>query len=280
VDRTLTRPRLVELRCRTSDRTAGAARGAAALGTVLGERLGVEPRVIGKGEEPRAQPYDRDLEISRGCLLEAGGQVEDALAANELPVLLASDCSISLTTLPAVARLRPDAKVLWLDAHGDFNSPDTTPSSFLGGMCLAGACGVWDSGFDGRMPPERVILCGIRDLDEGERLLLDASGATVIGPQVETLVYLQNALDAAPVYVHLDVDVLDPSILPAQFPAPGGLSAERLRDLIEAVADSSEVIGLEITALEAPDDGGERDRLAALVADAVAPLLSAGDDGS
>ena len=56
------------------------------------------------------------------------------------------------------------------------------------------------------------MLCGVRDLDEGERKLVDASGATVIGPQVETLVYLQNALDGAPVYVHLDVDVLDPSI--------------------------------------------------------------------
>ena len=121
--------------------------------------------------------------------------------------------------------------MLWLDAHGDFNSPDTTPSGFLGGMCLAGGCGVWETGFEGGFPAERVVLCGVRDLDEGERKLVDASGATVIGPQVETLVYLQNALDGEPVYVHLDVDVLDPSIMPAQFPAPGGLTDEKLRDL-------------------------------------------------
>jgi arginase len=265
--------RLVELRCRTSDRTTGARRGAARLAAALGERLGVEPRVIGSEEEPRVQGFEDDLRDSHGCLLEAGGQVEDALADGALPVLFASDCSISLTTLPTVARLRPDAKVLWLDAHGDFNSPDTTPSGFLGGMCLAGGCGVWETGFEGAFPPDRVVLCGVRDLDEGERKLVDASGATVIGPQVETLVYLQNALDGAPVYVHLDVDVLDPSIMPAQFPSPGGVTEERLQDLLEAVADSSEVVGVEITAFEVPDDGAERERLVELVAGAVEPLL-------
>jgi arginase len=267
--------RLVELRCRTSDRTAGARRGATSLAAALGERLDVEPRVIGGEEEPRVADFTDDLRDSRGCLLEAGGQVEDAISAGALPVLFASDCSISLTTLPTVARLRPDAKVLWLDAHGDFNSPDTTPSGFLGGMCLAGGCGVWDAGFDGAFPPDRVILCGVRDLDEGERELVDRSGATVIGPQVETLVFLQNALDGAPVYVHLDVDVLDESIMPAQFPAPGGLTEERLRDLLEVVADSCEVVGVEITALEAPDDHAAREELVELVADAVEPLLAA-----
>jgi arginase family enzyme len=129
------------------------------------------------------------------------------------------------------------------------------------------------------MPPERVILCGIRDLDDGERKLLERSGATVIGPQVETLVYLQNALDGAPVYVHLDLDVLDPSVFPAQFPADGGLTEERLRDLLEAVADASEVVGVEVTAFEAPEDDEERARLAALVAEAVEPLLG-GDGGA
>jgi arginase len=275
-------PRLVVFRCRTSNRTGGGGRGPSALAEVLAPRLGVEPREIGSPEEPRSQPYDQDLADSRGCLLEAGGQLEDALEEGEWPVLLGSECSLAVTTLPTLARLRPDAKVLWFDAHGDFNSPETTPSQFLGGMCLAGACGIWDTGFEGHIPSERVVMCGIRDLDDGERQLLDRSGATVIGPQVETLVYLQNALDGAPVYIHLDVDVLDPSILPAQHPAPGGLTDERLRDLIEAVADSCEVVGLEITAFDAPEDPAERERLATLVADAVDPLFvptEAGDGG-
>jgi arginase len=273
MDGTLTRPALIALRCRTSDRTPGGGRGVEALGELLGDRLETATRVIGSPGEPRANPHDTDLIASRGCLLEAGGQVDDALVAGEVPVLLAGDCSICLTTLPTVARRRPDAKVLWLDAHGDFNTPETTSSSFLGGMCLAGACGMWGTGFEGVMDPRRVVLCGVRDLESGEREVLERSGATIIGSELETLVYLQNALDGAPTYVHLDLDVLDPEVFPAQFPAPGGLSAEKLYDLLEAVAGSCEVVGLEITAFEAPADEGERTALAELVAATITPLF-------
>ena len=106
----------------------------------------VEARISAAPGETRDTGFDEDLRDSRGCLLEAGGQVDDALTAGSVPVLLAADCSVCLTTLPAALRHRPDAKVLWLDAHGDFNTPDTTPSGYLGGMCLAGACGEWDAG--------------------------------------------------------------------------------------------------------------------------------------
>ena len=253
------------LRCRTSDRTADSSRGAEALARAVGDRLGVEPRMVGTLGEPRAQGWADDLRESRGCLLEAGGQVDDALSAGAFPVLTAGHCTIALSTLPTVARHRPDAKVLWLDAHGDFNTPQTTPSGFLGGMPLAGACGAWESGF-GAIDPTRVVLCGVRDLDEGERALLERSPATVIGPTLETLVALQNALDGAPTYVHLDCDVLDPDVMPAEFPASGGLTEEKLYDLLDAVADSGEIVGLEVTALNVPD-------LAPRVADLVEPLL-------
>jgi arginase family enzyme len=103
------------------------------------------------------------------------------------------------------------------------------------------------------VPPDRVILAGVRDLDPGERELLERSPATVIGASLETLVAVQNALDGRPVYVHLDVDVLDPEEMPAQFPAPGGLRVDKLYDLLEAVADECEIVGIEVTALEAPD---------------------------
>ena len=70
------------------------------------------------------------------------------LAAGRFPLLTASDCSICMTTFQAVVRHAPDVHVLWLDAHADSNTPDTTPSGFLGGMCLAAACGHWDAGFE------------------------------------------------------------------------------------------------------------------------------------
>jgi arginase family enzyme len=259
------------LRCRTSDRTSGASRGAEALARELGVRLGVEPRIVGSLADPRTQDWADDLRDSRGCLLEAGGQVDDALAAGAFPILCAGHCSIALTTLPTIGRRRPDAKVLWLDAHGDFNTPKTTPSGFLGGMPLAGACGEWDSGF-GAIGADRVVLCGVRDLDEGESETLERAAATVIGPTLETLVALQNALDGAPTYVHLDCDVLDPDVMPAEFPAPGGLTEEKLYDLLDAVADSCEVVGLEVTALHEPGR-------AARVADLIEPLLPKDPDG-
>jgi arginase len=261
---------VVALLCRTSDRTGGGARGARTLAHEIGERLGTEPRIVGSPGEPRPAPYENDLRASRGCLLEAGGQVEDALNRGAFPILTASDCSICMTTLPAVLRHRPDAHVLWLDAHGDFNSPDTSPSGFLGGMCLAAACGVWDDGLGAgpAVDPGCVVMCGVRDLDEGERALVEDHGVALSPPGE-----LADRLEGRPVYIHLDLDVLDPSVFPAQFPASGGLSDGGLRTLLAEVAESAEIVGLEITAFEAPDDDTSTEGLAELVTSIVEPLL-------
>ena len=80
------------------------------------------------------------------------------------------------------------------------------------------------------------------------------------------LVAVQNALDRAPVFVHLDVDVLEPEDMPAQFPVPGGLRPDKLYDLLEAVADECEVVGVEVTAFVDADHAGA-------VASVVEPLL-------
>ncbi|MEA2384960.1 MAG: arginase [Solirubrobacteraceae bacterium] len=253
---------VIALLCRTSDRDARGAQGAEALATELAARLGGDARMIGSPGEPRDATWEEDLRDSRGCLLEAGGQLEDALTGGRYPVLTASDCSICLTTLPVLVRQRPDAWVLWVDAHADFNSPDTTPSGFLGGMCLAAACGVWDSGFGSGLDPARVVMCGVRDVDPGERVLLDTRGVGL----VESPAQLADLLDGRPVFVHLDLDVVDPSILPAKFPAPGGLSDGGLRTLLAEVGEAVDLIGAEITGCLAPDR-------ARRVATMVEPLL-------
>ena len=265
---------LVALRCRTADRTPRAMRGVETLAPLLESRLEVEARAIGSPSEALTVPYDEDLRASRGCLLEAGGQVDDALDGGRVPVLLAGDCSIGITTLPSALRHGQGIKVLWLDAHADYNTPATTTSGYLGGMALAGACGEWDAGLTDTIASDRVVLAGVRDLDDGERDLLGASGVTVIGASnVETLVAVKNALDGAPVYVHLDLDVIDPEHFPAQFPAPGGLSPEKLYDLAEAVVEDCELVGLEITAFEAPDDPGAHAAAAETAMRVVEPFL-------
>ena len=235
--------------CRVGERVPHATRE-------LAEALADEPRFIGSPEAPRTAAWHDDLRDARGCLLEAGGQVDDALAAGGFPLLVAGDCGIALTTLAAVRRHRPDARVLWLDAHGDFNTPETTESGFLGGMALAGAVGLWDAGLGvDAFPADRVVLAGVRDLDAKERELLERSEATIVGAGLDTLVAVQNALDRSPVYVHLDVDVLDPEYMPAQFPVSGGLRPDKLYDLLEAVADECEIVGVEVTAFVDADHG-------------------------
>ena len=246
---------LVALRCRTADRFPGAPRGVEILAPLVAGALGVEARFIGSTGEVRETRWEDDLTESRGCLLEAGGQIDDALSGGNTPVLLAADCSVAASTLPAVGRHRPDARILWLDGHGDYNTPDTSGSGYLGGMCLSAATGEWDAGLGDAIPPAQVVLAGVRDLDAGERELLERSAATVIGASpVETLVAAKNALEGEPVFMHLDLDVIDPEHFPAAVPAPGGLHPDKLYDLMDSVLEDSELVGLEITNFDAPDD--------------------------
>jgi arginase len=218
------------LRARTSDRTDGAGAGAEALARELGGTI------AGEAEPGRPGDWFHDLEASRPVLTAA------AELAGEPAVITASDCTICIGTFPAVAAREPAVRFLWLDAHGDFNTPDTTPSGYLGGMCLAAACGVWDGG-DGAVDPARVHMVGVRDLDEDERELIARAGVRMGVPR------------HGPVYVHLDCDVLDPSVLASQFPAPGGMSLEALRALLGGLGDR--LVGMEVTALEDPSRARE-----------------------
>jgi arginase len=243
---------IVGMLCRTSDRGPEGAAGTRELGELLDARL------IGSPGEPRELSYEQDLAESRGCLMEAGGQVDDALEAGRVPIILAAECSISVATLPVIARHREDVRVLWVDAHGDFHTPQTSLTGYLGGMCLAGACGLWDSGFGTGPEPGRVAMHGVRELEGGERVAVDTAGVMRIDDPAP--------LAGLPVYVHVDLDVLDPTAMPARNPVPGGMTPRGLRTFLAEVARSCEVVGAEVTSV-APDHGE-------LVADAIAPLLS------
>jgi arginase len=227
--------RVTCLRGRTSDRTDGAGAGAQA----LAERLG--GRVVGSREPGRPQDWSVDLPAARPVLEAAAAEVSAALDQGELPLLTASDCSICIATLPTVARRVPGVRFLWLDAHGDFNTPDTTPSGFLGGMCLAAACGRWDAGWPDSIDPGSVCFAGVRDLDPGERDEVERAG---VGAGVPA---------EGPVYAHLDLDVLDPSVLPAQFPVPGGMQAAEVRGILARLHGEGRLVGLEVTAFEHPE---------------------------
>lgn len=246
---------VVALLPRTSDVVAATMAGARALGERLGARMIGSPGVGAKAR------WEEDLAASRGVLLEAGGQVDDAFEAGRMPLLVAGSCAVCVSTLPVVARAAPDAWILWLDAHGDFNTPDTTASHFLGGMCLSAACGLWDSGFGAGVDPSRVVMYGVRDVDGPEQVLLETHG---VG-RVDRPADLSDALDGRQVFVHLDLDVLDPTVMPSDFPVAGGLDFAQLHRLLDLVAGAADIIGAEITSAH-PDRADE-------IAAAVAPLL-------
>ena len=243
---------LVALLCRTSDRATAGALGTRELAELL------DARIVGSPGEPRDGVWSDDLRDSRGCLLEAGGQLDDALAAGRVPILLAAECSIAISTLPVLVRHYPKARVLWLDAHADFHTPATTRSGYLGGMCLAGACGLWDTGFGAGLDPPRVIMHGVREVEGAERVALDRGGVHRIDDAAQ--------LEGLEVFVHLDLDVLDPSVFPAAFEVDDGLLPRQLRDFLATTCAGCTVLGAEITAA-APDHSE-------LVADAIAPLLA------
>jgi arginase len=214
-------PRVTCLRGRTSDRTDGAGAGAEALARALGGR------VVGDPSPGAPRDWSEDLPEARPVLESAAAELSAALDQGELPVLTASDCSICIATLPTVAARVPGLRILWIDAHGDFNTPDTTPSGFLGGMCLAAACGRWEAGWPETIDPATVHFLGVRELDPGERVEVQDAGVQTGVPE------------DGPVYVHFDCDGLDPDVMPVQFAADGRL------------------VGIEVTALEHPDRAGD-----------------------
>jgi arginase len=173
----------------------------------------------------------------------------DAVAAGT-PVVLMSECTLVPPVLAAVRERHPDVALVWVDAHGDLNTPETTPSGFLGGMPFAQLLG-WcfadwrrQAGLEPPLPEERAVLVGGRDLDPGERDNVDRSNLHEADDAAGALAVLPPA---APLYVHVDTDVLDPSLTPdAGFPAPGGWSVERMREEMAVLAASGRVVALSV----------------------------------
>jgi len=259
-------PALTALRCRTSDYGRHTLEGGDALAMALGERWAVEVSRLGEITDGRKAPWQDDLRDSGPCLVKAGQRLAADLDAGRTPVLCSGHCPPCMTTLPEVVRRHPDCRILWVDAHPDFNSPPTTPSQFLGGMCLAAACDVWDSGLGGGVPPSQVIVTDGRDVDPGERELLDEHRVLVLPPRAAL-----DEVAGREVFVHLDLDVLDPAYLPGlEFPVPHGLDTATVESLLAGVVSRARLVGIEITDCPSP---GLAPALASMVAGGLAGAL-------
>ena len=174
-----------------------------------------------------------------------------AVQSGRFPIILAGNC---LATLGAFAGLGSSAAVLWLDAHADFNTPDTSPSGFLDGMALAiitGRCcrgeSAHVSGFH-PLPDEELIMLGVRSVDAGEQPIVD--GIAVVRTKDELGRALHN-LKRDDLYLHVDLDVFDPTSLRAnQFATDGGWTTAEVLAGIGEAARRKRITALAITAYD------------------------------
>ena len=199
-------------------------------------------------------------EIKAACERIAG-LVAQAAEDGYLPLVLGGDHSVALGTLGGLARARGPGGVLWLDAHGDLNRPETSPSGNVHGMPLAAALGLAGPEFESDAYPlpavdsRRVALVGVRSLDPGERELLAELDARVFTmsdlDRVGVEPAMREALDHVAgdgfVHVSLDMDVVDPDVAPGVgTPVRGGLSYREAHLAMELVAESGAVGSLEV----------------------------------
>jgi arginase len=241
------------------------------------ERMGRGPEVLAAALAPALRAAGHELDV-RSIDLPAGffaevaavqalqplvrAEVASAIAGGALPVVLAGNCGYA--ALGATAALPSPAGVVWLDAHADFNTPETSPSGFFDGTALATLCGrCWKgvaASFDGFVPVREghVVLFGARDLDAEEQRMLAGSQVAWVRPDDDRRdrSRLDGALDALAarvecLYLHLDLDVVDRGELRAnRYAAPGGPSVDEVVAAIERAAERVPIAAVSLTAYD------------------------------
>jgi arginase len=220
------------------------------------------------------------LPATMELLATTSHHVRRARAEGRFPLVLSGNC---MATAGAIAGVdAQDVAVAWLDAHGDLNTPATSPSGFLDGMAAATLLG-WchiaaTADIDGfrPLPVKRFLLAGARDLDPGELEATQQHAVRVLAPDdVASETTLERALDdlivpTDGVWLHIDMDVLDPAPLARAnlYTPPGGLSLYQLVRVVQACASRGRVHGMTLAAYDpACDPDG-------LLRAAVVPLVS------
>ncbi|HEY1013281.1 MAG TPA: arginase, partial [Herpetosiphonaceae bacterium] len=243
-------------------RYAGLQRELEELGHTVTDRGNVEVPIpeVGAVGDPRL----RYLEPITVALAHLAERVDETIAMGHVPVVLGGDHSLALGSISGAAHNR-SIGVVWIDAHGDFNTPETSPSGNIHGMPLAALCGTGDERLvtllgrrleNSLIDPRHVALVAVRNLDIGERRALEAAGISVFATEYidrygmyETMCQALTVADRAKdgIYVSFDLDVLDPAVAPGVgTPVPGGLTYREAHLAAEMIAECGRMIGLDL----------------------------------
>ena len=185
--------------------------------------------------------------------------VADAVARTARPLLLSGDCPTARAAVAGLQRRYRDLAVVWLDAHGDFNTPAITISGYLGGMAramLTGRAPELSGDALGLRPvaDTDVVLADARDLDPAERDALTASGVRRVPADPAAITSALGGLGRMRVYLHLDVDVIDSAHLPGlRFPSGPGPSLTQIEECLAAVCTAADVTAACIACAWLPD---------------------------
>ncbi|HWG91760.1 MAG TPA: arginase [Candidatus Thermoplasmatota archaeon] len=207
-------------------------------------------------------------------------RVEKVVQAGQFPLVLGGDHSISMGSVGGLARARGGGRtgIIWVDAHGDFNTTDTSETGNIHGMPLAAICGLGDDRLvniarvSPKAHPTNVVLVGIRDLDPAETQLMKKAGVTVFTmrhiDEMGMERAMQRAIEIATagvdyLHVSLDVDSVDPDDAPGVgTPVPGGLTYREAHLAMEMVSESPKFASMDIVEVNPLLD--ERNRTAEL----------------
>jgi arginase len=230
-----------------------------ALGLDCADLGNVETAVAEAAEE--VDPKARFLpDIKRSCERIAR-LVSGVTRKRKVPIVLGGDHSVAIGTLGGMASVHGPGGVIWLDAHGDLNTPETSPSGNVHGMPLGAALGLAPDAFASEawplpaLDPRHVALVGIRSLDHGERELVKDFGIAVHTMSdldrrgIEPVLHeaLERVSGAPFVHVSLDMDVVDPEAAPGVgTPVRGGLSYREAHLAMELVAEWGEFSSFEV----------------------------------
>lgn len=196
-------------------------------------------------------PFKAEIKTAFELYRTLAGRVSLAYDSGIFPLVLSGNCNSSLGT---VAGIGPDQLgVIWFDSHGDFNTPETTESGFLDGMGLATAAGLCWKKMAASIPNFRpvpggnILHVGGRDFYPEEKALFEASGGTIVGAESIRRSGMAEALEPAlkslrtrapRIYLHFDLDVLDPAGAPAnEFAAPGGITVAQVQEAVQLIGE-------------------------------------------